>query len=113
MAFAGGTASAAGQQAWQSLRALVLRRPEGERDGQHELTALAEDPGSAERARELAAALAARAEEDPGFAQRLEAWRQEAKAVWTGAGDVSNELSGTAHGPVIMGRDFNGPVNLG
>jgi hypothetical protein len=113
MALAGSTASAAGQQTWQSLRALVMRRPEGEADGRHELTALAEEPGSAEHARGLAAALAARAERDPGFAQRLEAWRQEAKAVRTGAGDVSNELSGTAHGPVIMGRDFSGPVNLG
>ncbi len=119
MAFAGSAAGAAGQQTWQSLRALVLRRPEGEQEGEgaggedtgglSELTALAEEPGNEDRAHALAQALAARAGRDPGFARRLAAWRQEAEA----AGDVYNEFSGEAHGPVIMGRDFHGPINLG
>jgi hypothetical protein len=126
MAFAGSAAGAAGQQTWQSLRALVLRRPEGEQEGEGaggedtgglgELTALAEEPGNEDRAHALAQALAARAGRDPGFARRLAAWRQEAEAaggVRTGAGDVHNEFSGEAHGPVIMGRDFHGPINLG
>ncbi|MFC4606253.1 hypothetical protein ACFO9E_00185 [Streptomyces maoxianensis] len=126
MALAGSAAGAAGQQAWQSLRVLVLRRSEGDQEGEGaggedigglgELTALAEEPGDEERAHALAAALAARAGRDPGFAQRLQAWRQEAEAergVRTGAGDVRNEFSGTAHGPVVMGRDFHGPINFG
>ncbi|MBT2674374.1 hypothetical protein J7E95_26900 [Streptomyces sp. ISL-14] len=126
MAVAGGTAGAAGQQAWQSLRTLVMRRPEGdgaggraaaaEAGGQAELTALAGEPGSSERAGELAAALAERAGREPGFARQLETWRQKAEAVrgaQTGAGDVHSKFSGTANGPVIMGRDFNAPINFG
>lgn len=119
MAFAGSAAGAAGQQTWQSLRALVLRRPEGEQDGERaggedtgglgELTALAEEPGNEERAHALAQALTARAGRDPGFARRLAEWRQEAEA----AGGVHNVFSGEAHGPVFMGRDFHGPINLG
>jgi hypothetical protein len=126
MAFAGSAVGAAGQQTWQSLRALVLRRPEGEQAGEGaagedtgglgELTALAEEPGNEERAQALARALAARAGRDPGFARGLEEWRQEAEAagsVRTGTGDVYNEFSGEARGPVIMGRDFHGPINIG
>ncbi|GAA3937597.1 hypothetical protein GCM10023085_18700 [Actinomadura viridis] len=29
----------------------------------------------------------------------------------SGAGDVRNEVRGTVHGPVIMGRDFRGDVH--
>ncbi|MFE6894834.1 hypothetical protein [Streptomyces sp. NPDC057694] len=113
MAFAGSTAGAAGHQAWQSLRALVIRRPGEEGHGQRELTALTDEPGRREHAQALAAALASRAEQDPEFARLLEAWRQEHGTLRTGAGDVRNDISGTVHGPVVTGRDFNGPITLG
>ncbi|MCX5049871.1 MULTISPECIES: hypothetical protein [unclassified Streptomyces] len=120
MAFAGSTASAAGQQAWQSLRGLVTRRSEedgGEATGgRRELATLDEQPDSVERARALAHALAVRAERDREFARQLQVWRQEAEAArgeQTGAGDVHVEFSGTSNGPVVVGRDFHGTINLG
>ncbi|MFF3584932.1 hypothetical protein [Streptomyces mirabilis] len=108
-----------GQEAWQSLRALALRHPdEGESEPSaavDELTALAEDPGSAERAHELVAALQLRSAHDPAFARALESWRHEAEAVArTRSGDVHNEISGgTVHGPVVQGRDFNNIHSVG
>ena len=119
MAFAGSTASAAGQQAWQSLRGLVMRGSEDreEAGGRRELAALDEEPESMDCARALAHALAVRAGHEREFGQRLRAWlREEAEPAWdgrTGAGDVHSEVSGTVHGPVLMGRDFNGTINFG
>ncbi|MFF5859584.1 hypothetical protein ACFY8B_28865 [Streptomyces sp. NPDC012751] len=119
MALAGSTASAAGQQAWQSLRELLVRRPRGgeEASGLGELRALDEEPESVERARALARALTVRAEQEHEFGQRLRTWlREEAEPARdgrTGAGDVHSEVSGTVHGSVLMGRDFNGTINLG
>ncbi|MCX4834440.1 hypothetical protein OG746_37615 [Streptomyces sp. NBC_01016] len=74
--------------------------------------ALEGEPGRLERAQELAAALTSRAAQDSEFARLLEAWRQDARPMRTGAGDVRNEISGTVHGRVVTGRDFNGPVTL-
>ncbi|WP_369171131.1 hypothetical protein AB5J49_26070 [Streptomyces sp. R28] len=118
MALAGGTAGAAGQQIWASLRDLVRRRPSGQSpEGEAELTALGTAADDAERARELAQVLAQRAGQDPAFAQALATWRRQAEA-WdearTGAGDVRNEISGgTFQGPVVQARDINGPLTFG
>ncbi|MCF3136897.1 hypothetical protein [Streptomyces olivochromogenes] len=109
---AAGTAGAAGQQAWQSLRALVMRHPAEDRNespAAADLEALAEEPDSAERARALTAALQIQAVQDPDFAQALESWRQAAES---GLGDVHNEISGGVTGPVLMGRDFSGVINV-
>nr|WP_231905738.1 hypothetical protein [Streptomyces davaonensis] len=127
MALAAGTAGAAGQQIWESLRGLLRRRAPGEAptgevsSGEAELVALGRSADDADRARELANVLALRAAQDPAFAQALESWRQEAEA-WdgarparpTGSGDVHNEISGgDFKGPVIQARDINGPLNFG
>ncbi|WP_105973053.1 hypothetical protein [Streptomyces geranii] len=118
MALAGGTAGAAGQQIWASLRDLVRRRsPVGEPRGEGELTSLGEAADSPTRARELAEVLALRARQDPAFAQALDTWRREAEALdgtRTGSGDVRNEISGgTVQGPVVQARDINGPLHFG
>ncbi|MBU6530147.1 hypothetical protein ACFUIW_29365 [Streptomyces sp. NPDC057245] len=129
MALAGGTAGAAGEQIWMSLRNLVGRRssagepdgqpqgePHGEPQGERELTALVQVADSTERARELAEALALRARQDPAFAEALAAWRREADALEgtrSGAGDVHNTVSGGTQDTVIMARDVHGSINLG
>lgn len=121
MALAGGTAGAAGEHIWMSLRNLVGRRhsdgePHGEPYGEGELTALVQAADSAERATELAEALALRARQDPAFAEALAAWRREAEALEgtrTGTGDVHNTISGGTQGTVIMARDVHGSINLG
>ena len=129
MALAGGTAGAAGEQIWTSLRNLVGRRssggepdgqpqgePHGEPQGERELTALVQVADSTERARELAEALALRARQDPAFAEALAAWRREADALEgtrSGAGDVHNTVSGCTQDTVIMARDVHGSINLG
>ncbi|MEU8651429.1 hypothetical protein [Streptomyces sp. NPDC048737] len=118
MALAGGTAGAAGQQIWASLRGLVRRTPSGEEpSGEGELAALDEAVDDAERAGELAEVLVRRAEQDPAFAQALETWRRRAEA-WdgarTGPGDARNHIrGGTFHGPVVQARDINGPLHFG
>lgn len=117
MALAGGTAGAAGEQIWMSLRNLVRRRHSDEEPyGEGELTALVQAADSAERATELAEALALRARQDPAFAEALAAWRQEAEVLEgtrTGTGDVHNAISGGTQGTVIMARDVHGSINLG
>ncbi|WP_189313430.1 hypothetical protein [Streptomyces brasiliensis] len=117
MALASGTAGAAGEQIWTSLRDLVRRRQPGrEPSDQRELTALAEAPGSAERAAELAQVLARRARQDPAFAQALAVWRREAEALETtrvGAGDAHNTISGGTQSTVVQARDVHGSINLG
>ncbi|MEU6057240.1 hypothetical protein [Streptomyces sp. NPDC047097] len=118
MALAGGTAGAAGQQIWASLRGLVARRPEGrEARGEDELNALAQTADDTERARQLADVLALRAAQDPAFATALGEWRRRAEPLaapsHTGTGDVRNEVSGTVHGPLIQARDVHGSIHLG
>ncbi|MDT0615906.1 hypothetical protein [Streptomyces lancefieldiae] len=122
MALAGGTAGAAGQQAWTSLRDLVRRRtipdtvraPEEIPSGEDEFAALDEQAESVERARALARVLALRATYDDAFREDLAAWRSAAEdtAVRTGAGDVDNRITGGRQGAVIMGRDFHSPVTF-
>ncbi|MEU1001283.1 hypothetical protein [Streptomyces tibetensis] len=111
MALAGGTAGAAGQHIWASLRGLVRRRPEGgAASGEAELTALDEAADDGDRARKLAEVLVLRAQQDPAFARALDAWRREAEALdgkRTGAGDVHSEFSGGEfQGPVVVSRDI-------
>lgn len=117
MALAGGTAGAVGQQAWDSLRALVRRRPRPELgdnadhtpEGQGELIALNQDPTSIERAQALAVALAGRALRDPDFAEALATWQRETQSLRTGAGNTHNEISGGIYqAPVIQARDIHG-----
>ncbi|WP_052869421.1 hypothetical protein [Streptomyces niger] len=117
MALAGGTAGAAGQQLWYSLRDLIRRRPTGsEPHGEDELTALDETSEDTQRAQELSQTLALRAQQDPAFAQALQAWRRQAEAlpaIRTGSGDVHNQIPGTVYGTVVQARDINGPLNFG
>lgn len=123
LALAGGTAGAAGQQLWATLRDLVGRRPadgdpvDGDPVGVDELAALDERPDDARRAQALAEVIALRAQQDPAFAQALQSWRGEAETlpgVRTGEGDVHNEVSGgMVQGPVVQARDINGPLNFG
>ncbi|KAB7843722.1 hypothetical protein [Streptomyces mobaraensis] len=121
MALAGGTAGAAGDQMWQSLRNLVARwRAGGEPEETGEpgaLTALDEAPDDAERAAELAVALARRARQDPAFAQALAEWRRRAEALEgttrTGSGNVHNSVSGGTQNTVIQARDVSGGIHPG
>ncbi|MER5784956.1 hypothetical protein ABT104_25075 [Streptomyces mobaraensis] len=119
MALAGGTAGAAGKQAWETLRNLVVRwRPGGEPEEPGEpgaLTALDEAPDDAERAAELAVVLARRARQDPAFAQALADWRREAEALEgtrTGSGDVHNSISDSTVTTAVQARDLNGPLTI-
>ncbi|OKJ64200.1 hypothetical protein [Streptomyces sp. CB02261] len=122
-ALASGTAGAAGQQAWMSLRDLVRRRTAADRmtgapeelpSGEEELVALGEQAESTERARALARVLALRATYDEAFRDALAAWRSTAEdaAARTGAGDVDNRVTGGRQGTVIMGRDFHSPITF-
>ncbi|WP_234334788.1 hypothetical protein [Streptomyces sp. NRRL S-118] len=118
LALAGGAGSAAGQQMWTGLSALV-RRPFGRGgdvggSGESQLLALEQAPDE-ERARDLAAVLTARAEADPVFAQALAAWRQEtiARMPSTGQGDVHSTVWGGRQNTVVTGRDFSGPLSFG
>ncbi|WP_031510622.1 hypothetical protein [Streptomyces megasporus] len=126
VALASGTAGAAGQHAWTSLRDLVRRRtapeaapdapdaPEDVPSGEEEFAALEERAESEERARALARALALRAAHDDAFRADLAAWRSTAgeAVAGTGAGDVHNEITGGTQGTVVMGRDFHGPITF-
>lgn len=118
MALAEGTAGAAGRQLWTSLREMVGRSVarQGTEDDEGELEAFLGVRGdSAEReprARELAAALALRAQQDQDFAHALTIWRRNAERA-TGSGDVSNVISGgTVHRNVIQARDISGPITF-
>ncbi|MBC2877647.1 MULTISPECIES: hypothetical protein [Streptomyces] len=118
MTLAGGAAGAAGRQAWETLRSLVVRRrPGGEPEEDGELTALAEAPDDAARAAELAEALALRARQDPAFAQALADWRRQAEALEgttrTGSGNVHNSVSGGTQNTVIQARDVSGGIRPG
>ncbi|MFD4335870.1 hypothetical protein ACFWPP_01400 [Streptomyces anulatus] len=118
-ALAGGAGGEVGRQVWAALTALV-RRPfgRGEADGDNapvvssgeaELTRLGQAPSDLERAQALSTALAVRAALDSDFRTGLEHWRQQAKLVRTGDGEVRNEISGgSQYGPVMQGRDFSG-----
>ncbi|PTH87553.1 hypothetical protein C9J60_11480 [Streptomyces sp. A244] len=112
VALASGTAGAAGEQIWASLRELVTRR--GSRAGEEEPAVPAEPPRTEERAGRLAALLNDRAGQDPDFAAALEIWRRRADAeVSSPSGDVHNEISGGTQTTVIQGRDIHGDITIG
>lgn len=118
MALAGGTAGAAGQQIWTSLRELVTRRRSGGApQGEGELMALAQAADSDERAIELAEVLRLRAEDDSGFARAIQSLLTDSEKLHftsTGSGDVRNEISGgTVHGNVVQARDVHGSIHFG
>ncbi|MFI8513239.1 hypothetical protein ACIGHB_19125 [Streptomyces sp. NPDC085460] len=132
VALAGGTAGAAGAQAWTALRELVRRGPGPDTEragavplppGVAEADALERSVGREERAvvdaRALLAALELRAGQDAAFRAGLEAWwRSEGRAAEderarrTGEGDVHNTIEGGTQHNVVMGRDFHGPMNF-
>ncbi|GGX34602.1 hypothetical protein [Streptomyces lomondensis] len=112
VALASGTAGAAGEQIWASLRDLVTRGRS--RSGEDEPAVPAEPPRTQDRAGQLAALLNERAGQDPDFAAALEIWRRRADAeVAARSGDVHNEISGGTQGTVIQGRDFHGGITFG
>ncbi|MGW5939538.1 hypothetical protein ACWIG3_16165 [Streptomyces celluloflavus] len=119
MALASGTAGAAGQQLWASLRDLVHRPSPVEPTGTPELDALTAPADTAERtarAADLTRALAERARQDPAFADALGTWQRTpalATVRTTGSGDVHNTVSGGRQQTVIEGRDFNGDITIG
>ncbi|WP_347232215.1 hypothetical protein [Streptomyces sp. NTK 937] len=66
-------------------------------------------PADAARAHALSTALAVRAAVDAEFRSGLEGWREQARQVCTGDGEVNNSISGgTFYGPTLLGRDFSG-----
>lgn len=111
VALASGTAGAAGEQIWASLRDLVRRRASA--PGEATPVVPAEPPRTEERARQLAALLNERARQDDGFAAALEIWRRQADAEITSrSGDVHNTISGGSQGTVIQGRDIHGNITF-
>jgi hypothetical protein len=118
LALSGGAGGELGRQAWAALSALV-RRPstggQGTEDvpavstGDAELVELEGAPADAARARALSTALAVRAAVDAEFRTGLERWREQARQVCTGDGEVDISISGgTFYGPTLLGRDFPG-----
>ncbi|WP_432012418.1 hypothetical protein ABVG11_23955 [Streptomyces sp. HD1123-B1] len=113
-----GAGGEAGRRALDSLGALARRALRRGEDG------TADDPGpvviprdDAERLRRLAELLAERARQDPDFGRDLAAWMRRYGAA-DGEDETStvyNTVSGDANitGPVIQGRDFNGPISFG
>ncbi|MEV0785552.1 hypothetical protein AB0I52_21780 [Streptomyces sp. NPDC050423] len=118
-ALASGTAGAAGQQLWTSLRDLVLRPSPVEPTGTPELDALTAAPDTAQRtawAADLIRILVERAGQDPVFADALRTWQEKpalATVRTTGSGDVHNTVSGGRQQTAIQGRDFNGDITIG
>ncbi|GAP48612.1 hypothetical protein [Streptomyces azureus] len=103
VALASGTAGAAGEQIWASLRDLVTRR--GSRSGEDEPAG----PGRAPAHRG-----AGRAARRAAQRTRPETWRRRADAeVASRSGDVHNEISGGTRGTVIQGRDIHGGITFG
>ncbi|MBU3868271.1 hypothetical protein KN815_30745 [Streptomyces sp. 4503] len=115
-AAASGAGGEAGRRALESFGALVrrvLRRGEGEPAGEPEPVAIPYDDG--ERLRQLADLLVERARQDPEFGRDLASWMREHGEAAGEAGAVHNSIAGDARitGPVVQGRDFNGPISFG
>jgi hypothetical protein len=123
VAIAGGAGTELAAQLWAGVSALVRRPfrrhapagggaaavPAPLPPGDAELAALEQAPADEGRAVALAEVLVARAGSDAEFRQALQAWWEQAGRIRTGAGDVTNRISGgTQHGPVLQGRDFTG-----
>jgi hypothetical protein len=121
LAIVGGAGGALGGQLWAGMSALV-RRPFHHHattdgvapvaplpSGEKELKALERAPSDDGRAAALAEVLVQRAGADSSFRQALEGWWEQSAPIRTGAGNVSNTISGgSQYGPVIQGRDFTG-----
>jgi hypothetical protein len=120
LAIAGGVGGALGAQLWAGVSALVRRpsRHHAAADstaqaplpvGTAELAALERAPTDEGRAVALAEVIVQRARVDAEFRQALEVWWEQSAPIRTGAGNVTNTISGgTQQGPVLMGRDFTG-----
>ncbi|MFD5388771.1 hypothetical protein ACFWMG_28320 [Streptomyces sp. NPDC127074] len=110
---AGGEAGRRALESFGTLVRRVLRRGEGEPAGEPEPVAIPYDDG--ERLRQLAELLAERARQDPEFGRDLASWMREHGEAAGEAGAVHNSIAGDARitGPVVQGRDFNGPVSFG
>jgi hypothetical protein len=100
---------AAGARVLAALKALVRRLPGAQPDAEANLEAL--EAGGTVDPSSLAAVLVRSAGEDPGFAEELRTWVEEANAVLI-SDNVSNVNEGTVNGPLVQGRDFSGPMNL-
>ncbi|MFD8478997.1 hypothetical protein [Kitasatospora sp. NPDC059673] len=115
MMLAGGAAGAAGRSAWQSLVALVRRRPAEDAAGQDatglpELEAFEADPGNRARAQRLADALMVRAEWDREFGRRLAGCLPARGSVHV---DGSNTVSGGEQGTVVQAQYIGAIHNIG
>ncbi|NUP37103.1 MAG: hypothetical protein HOY76_08810 [Streptomyces sp.] len=123
-----GAGGEAGRRALEALGALsrrVLRRnpsdpaadpaggPGADPAGDGEPVAIPyDDP---ERLRRLAELLVERARQDPELGRDLAAWMSRYGTPAQEVGTVHNSISGDARitGPVIQGRDFQGPISFG
>jgi hypothetical protein len=81
--------------------------------GEAQWAALIAVPGDEERAEQLAAVLAARADRDPDFAQAAAAWHRAARQALAGSGDTHNSVSGGTQSAVVQARDVHGGVHFG
>ena len=120
-----GVSEALGGQLWAGVVSLV-RRPFGGKHaaaggnasavgpGEAELVALQQSPGDWQKAVALAEVLLARAGADAEFDRALQDWWTQAEPVREKVGNVRNTISGgTFSGPVLLGRDFTGPLTFG
>ncbi|EXU65517.1 hypothetical protein Z951_24825 [Streptomyces sp. PRh5] len=115
---AGGEAGRRALESFGTLVRRVLRRGEGEPAGEPgpggpDPVAIAYDDGV--RLRQLADLLVERARQDPEFGRDLAAWMREHGESAGEAGAVHNSIGGNARitGPVVQGRDFQGPISFG
>ncbi|MEE4593888.1 hypothetical protein V2J94_18665 [Streptomyces sp. DSM 41524] len=126
---AGGEAGRRALESFGTLVRRVLRRGEGEPAGDPgpagEPDLGGPDPGGPDpvaipyddgaRLRQLADLLVERARQDPEFGRDLAAWMREHGESAGEAGAVHNSIGGNARitGPVVQGRDFQGPISFG
>ncbi|GAA0934867.1 MULTISPECIES: hypothetical protein [Streptomyces violaceusniger group] len=115
---AGGEAGRRALESFGTLVRRVLRRAEGEPAGDPgsggpDPVAIPYDDGA--RLRQLADLLVERARQDPEFGRDLAAWMREHGESAGEAGAVYNRIGGNARitGPVVQGRDFQGPISFG
>ncbi|MCQ8194140.1 hypothetical protein [Streptomyces rugosispiralis] len=130
---AGGEAGRRALESFGTLVRRVLRRGDAEPAGEPEPGG--PDPGGPEpggpepggpdpvaipyddaaRLRQLADLLVERARRDPEFGRDLTAWMREHGEAAREPGTVHNSIGGNARitGPVIQGRDFQGPISFG
>lgn len=101
-----GATGEAGAVAFRRLTSLVRRSAPDD-------TALIErlDAGEIAHSEVVAECLLDAAASDDHISRDLEAWIAAARTVTDSS--THNSISGTVHGRVLQGRDFNGPINLG